>query len=241
MTAKISRSLSVCSTASTCTNTTASTSSICSTSTNGSKKVRFNNKPKTAIFYKHTATCEEDSIWFTKEHYSRNKKSLSEQGKAWQEKGYGMLLNDVFHSGDRTPLDTFLQLPGQDFLRGAEPYLSDSLRKDRLQARKQAVHAVIDMEISLKLEGNLNQEEKRQEIAKLYAELSAPSKDFAKRLGQADELGDKLGENKDLPKYILPASSLPETKDLTKAEGAPQTARLSISRLVSSFASAISA
>ena len=46
-------------------------------------------------------------------------------------------------------------------------------------------------------------DEMAEDLGELSRSLSAKASDFAKRMGMADELGEKLGENPELPIYIL--------------------------------------
>ena len=166
------------------------------------KKVRFARRPKVNIFYKHDNT--EGCLWFSKRDFRDTKKDLEEQGKQWRTKGYDILLKDVYKNGCREQLDIYVQLPGADYMRGAETWLCETLQQERTLARHRAVSTTIEKEIKLKSTLILSPEEIAQQLAVLYQELSRPAQDFAKRMGMADELGDKLGENPELPRFILP-------------------------------------
>ncbi|CAB9524739.1 expressed unknown protein [Seminavis robusta] len=212
------------------------------------KKVRFACRPKTRIYYKHDNV--DGCLWFNKDDFRQNKKTLEEEGLQWQAKGYDILLKDSYSNPSREQLDTFVQLPGQDYMRGAEPWLCDSLYHQRTFARHRSVEAIIDKEIQLRQMGTKTPEEIAQDLANLYAKLTKPSRDFAKRMGMADELGDKLGENPELPLYILPKKANPNDPSAPKARpslAATKKARSSpmgsssLARLVSSMATAMGA
>lgn len=178
----------------------------------GKKSVRFSGQPpKTVLFYK------EDSCWFDQDIFRRNKKACAEQGKAWQEKGYSILLEDVFESPSRERLDVYVQLPGNDYVRGMENYLSNDLKKERSAKKSLVIQSVIDREIQMKLEGIHSREQIAQELAVISLNHSNQARDFAKRLGMADELACRLGENPELPRFVLGTSApyLMAKKDLS--------------------------
>jgi hypothetical protein len=167
---------------------------------------------------------------------------LEEVGKQWQAKGYDVLFKDVYTNGSREQLDIYVQLPGADYMRGAETWLCVSLHNERSVSRKRAVETTIQKEIQLKADSKRSPEDVAQELAGFYKELSRPAQDFAKRMGMADELGDKLGENPELPRYILlDKDRRVGLTSFTQKSMGPSAMTSSLARFVSTVASAMGA
>jgi hypothetical protein len=204
------------------------------------KMVRFVDRPKVNFFYKHDNL--DSCLWFGKHHLRETTKELEEIGKQWQAKGYDVLFKDVYTNACRDQLDIYVQLPGADYMRGAETWLCDSLHNERSVTRKHAVETTIQKEIQLKADSKKSPEDVAQELAALYKELSRPAQDFAKRMGMADELGDKLGENPELPRYILlNKDHRAGLTSFTQKSMEPSAITFSLARFVTTMATAIGA
>jgi hypothetical protein len=153
------------------------------------------------LFY----TGDKETLWWSEEHFQHNIAKAEEDGKKWHAKGYGCLLEDVYadpeHEKDK--LTTFAQLPGDDYMRGAEFWLCPHLRHERRERRRNLIQAVVAKDIEIKLLGVKSPQKAEETLAILSHQLSASERKFAIRMGQADELAEKLGENPHLPMYIL--------------------------------------
>jgi hypothetical protein len=123
---------------------------------NTENKVRVAERPKISMFYKDES-CE--TAWFTLRHIRKSKELRFKEGREWQLKGYGILLDGCYQNPIQEHLKAFVQLPGEDYLRGAESVLNEDLAKERHAMKSRALQAVVDHEIALKLEGGHSKEQ----------------------------------------------------------------------------------
>jgi hypothetical protein len=136
------------------------------------------------MFYKVDS---DDASWFPSRSIRKAKEHYFKEGKAWQVRGYGVLLEDCFQNPTQVHLNAFAQLPDEDNLRGAETYLCETLAKERHGMKSRVLQAVVDREIELKLDGSMTADELAAELRLVSEKHSKWAKEFALKMGEADE------------------------------------------------------
>lgn len=118
---------------------------------------------------------------------------------AWINKGrYGFLLQDSFFDSSEASvqekMDAYAQLPGEDYCRGLERHVCREHGLKRDGFKKGAIRAIVN-EGRKRKERGMPIEQAWMQLGEISRHLSAQATRFARRVGAADELVVKEGED----------------------------------------------
>lgn len=160
----------------------------------GGKTVSF--KPTITIVKFHDDSSSE-SRWYTVAERKRLICEARDQSKAWLNTGYNFLLKNTYKDpchDAQNKLDAYSQLDGGDYCRGLERHVCKQHGALRDAFKKGAVKAVVARQKRLR-EAGASPEEMSQNLAEYTARITSPAAVFAQRLGNADEMVVRQGED----------------------------------------------
>lgn len=166
-----------------------------SPSQHASKGIRFSEKSNETILIKCDVQRDQ---WYSQEDYKRWKKCFRYQARGFRREGYGVLLENSFE--DLNPdvqqyITAFAQLDDARYLRGLEQYASKQHHQDRVVLRDRAIQTVLRLQRNMKRRGLLSADEITEKLSLLLERYSQPARRFAERIGVADEIVAKWGED----------------------------------------------
>jgi hypothetical protein len=160
----------------------------------GTKCVTF--QPTTTIvrFHEFTST---DERWHSILDRKRSIVQARDEAKRWIDKGcYEFLLKDALRDASealaQAKMNAYTQLPREDYCRGLERYVcrEHGLMRDSFQ--KGAVRAIVNE--GRKRRG-MPQDQRWHQLGRISRKLSFVATRFARRVGAADELVARMGED----------------------------------------------
>ena len=134
--------------------------------------------------------------WYSREDYTEWKRSFRQEARSFRHLGYGVLLKRSF---EKPPPDVqhhitaFAQLDGDNYLRGIERYLNKQHDTERVGLKQRSIHGLLRHQ--RKMKSRLSPEDLAEELSFLEQEYSRPARRFARRIGIADEVVMRIGEN----------------------------------------------
>lgn len=170
------------------------------------KGVRFNDQQNQIVEVESfvTMSCsEEDNIveklWYQPWEQKEHKRAIKRDAREWRKTGLGILLRDAFVNPNpqqtQNCLNAFVQLAGDDYVRGIERHLSQQHDEQRVERKRCFVQDVVEQALYLQAHSNLSDDEKRQKLAEFSALQSKCAEVFAHRIARADETVVKQGED----------------------------------------------
>ena len=187
------------------------------------KRVTF--QPTTTIVRFHqTVDNEGTDRWITTAERAQFVLDARQETKAWIAKGCTFLLQGVFHDTSdiaQEKITACTQLPGNGYCRGLERYVCREHGLTRDSFQKGALRTIVAE--WKKRKGVLSDDESWQEVGDLSRRLTSFATVFARRVGAADELAARFGEDPSKARYLLQAKfdAAQEMQKQTACPGSP--------------------
>lgn len=147
--------------------------------------------------YEEDPLVEADQIWYIGEDYSLMKARSKMEAKECRRKGFGVLLRDTFafpREDAQKHLNALVQLDASQSRRGLERSLSRQHGEERSEMKDRARQSVLIHQRRLRREG-AKQDEMAEKLSAMYQEVTRSAFLFARRMGIADEVVVKEGED----------------------------------------------
>ncbi|CAB9510737.1 expressed unknown protein [Seminavis robusta] len=122
-----------------------------------------------------------------------------EEAQHWIDKGcYEFLLKDSFHEGSdelaQARMNAYAQLPGEDYCRGLERHVCREHGLKRDSFKKGAIRAIVN-EGRKRRDAGMPLDKSWYQLGEISRKLSFLAARFARRVGTADEIVVRLGED----------------------------------------------
>lgn len=134
-----------------------------------------------------TAEEAESPLWLSSQELQDLREKVREDAEDLKTKGYGILLKNGFDEGDlraQKHINAFSQLPGVDYPRGTEVYLSNQHRDEVDRVHSKLVKSVLS-----------RQRGHPDRLRNISRKHSRGSRIFARRLGIADQRAVREGDD----------------------------------------------
>jgi hypothetical protein len=138
-----------------------------------------------------------DEIWWTSNDYNRIKEITRLDTKDWRKHGYGILLKDTYESprnDTQDCLNAFCRLASNLAKRGLERHLSRQHGEERSEHKERCRQSVLIHQRRMKRQGCTVQEIS-EHLSHIYRDMTMAAKIFARRMGKADQVAARLGED----------------------------------------------
>ena len=154
------------------------------------RRVRFSEESNQRVEFER-AESEVENAWWPKEVGQERRETCHQLGRAWQRKGYDVLLDSAFEKpahGTQSKLDSFAMLGNDDGIpRGIERFISSTHAEDRRFCKTHCLEAVVDQSSFMRRDNTKTMEEMEAALYKLSTEHSRCARKFARRMAIADE------------------------------------------------------
>ena len=165
--------------------------------------VHFDDESNRIIEIEPMVSIEEgitiDELWYQPWERKELKRVMKRDAKEWRQTGLGILLHDAFVNPNpkqaQACLNAFVQLADSKYLRGSERYLSQPHDEQRTERKRNFIQDVLDQAYYLNTIKYLSEDEKIEKLAEFSALQSKCAAVFARRIGKADEVVVRKGEN----------------------------------------------
>ena len=192
--------------------------------TTGATRKRVSFQPTTTIVRFHQTVDNGGDRWITTAERAQFVLDARLETKAWIEQGCTFLLQGVFHDTSDVAQEKIIactQLPGRGYCRGLERYVCREHGLTRDSFQKGALRTIVAE--WKKRKGVLSDDECWKEVGDLSRRLTSFAAVFASRVGAADALAARHGEDPSKAKYLLQANfeAVQEMKKQTACPGSP--------------------
>jgi hypothetical protein len=167
--------------------------------------IRFNDAENTTRTFDLDPLVKSEEIWYQSHDYDEMKLRSRHEAREWRRQGFGCLLQDTFElptADVQTRLTAFVRLEEEKSRRGLERFLCRQHGEERSAMKDRARQSVLIHQRRLQREGAPG-DEITENVACMYREVSRSASVFARRLGMADELVVKQGEDSALAQEIV--------------------------------------
>lgn len=171
------------------------------------KSVSFADERNETHLFIDDLTVEPEEIWYIGDDYTDMKMRSRYEAKEWRKMGFGILLQECFalpRDDAQHYINAFVLLEGSNSRRGLERSLSRRHGEERSELKDRARQSVLIHQRRLQREG-MKYDDMAEKLAAMYREVCRAASIFARRLGMADELVVKCGEDSSLAERIVDA------------------------------------
>lgn len=176
---------------------TASTdASLCRSSTTKLKRrgmsVRFDLDQNTVQMFHTLPDMSADEVWFTTDDHNTMKAQSRTDSREWRKYGYHILLNDSYECPDQEQvqdyLNAFVQLPDRYNRRGLERQCSRKHGEERSKVKETSRQIVFQRQEEYMKQNLCHSDECIETVSLCYMRACRSAKDYARRMGKADEI-----------------------------------------------------
>ena len=166
--------------------------------------VRFAEQHNETVLFCTSAYSK--SLWYTQEDFREWKRSSRNIAKSWREKGFGVLLDDTFErpsSDAQKQITAFVRLDDENYVRGMERYLNQEHDEERTAMKERAMDGFLRYQRRFQRRGDCCPEESAEHLSLFLQDCSHGARRFAERMGVADAIVAREGENPNEACHLL--------------------------------------
>jgi len=167
--------------------------------------VKFALDRNKTLEYDHDESILPSEIWYIGEDYYEMKYKSRQDAKEFRRRGFGILLKDVFtypKPNVQEHINAFVLFEESQSRRGLERNLARHHGEERSEMKDRARQSVLIHQRRLRRDG-VKPDEVVEKLSSMYKEVCRSASVFARRLGIADELVARVGQDSSHAERIL--------------------------------------
>ena len=171
------------------------------------KTVRFSDERNTILEFENGALLFQHRVWYQAGQYAEMKARSRSDAREARKLGIGCLLSCTFDSprpDAQVTINAFVRYGEHETRRGLERFLCRDHGDERVDGKDRARSSVIVHQRRLKKE-SLSEDDVALTLAAIYGEAVYNASVFARRLGMADALVVKEGEDSSMAEEYMEA------------------------------------
>ena len=175
--------------------------------------VRFAEQQNETILFCTSAYSK--SLWYNREDFKTWKRADRRAARTWRHQGYGRLLDDTFEtpsSDVQKRITAFARMSDEKCPRGMERHLNQKHDEERTFLKNRAIDGFLQCQRVFLMESRAHgtPEQSRECRSRLLQDYSREARRFAERVGAADAICAREGEDPREGEELLKLPPKPE-------------------------------